>query len=86
MSVGLPLVEAVHLVEGDDEGGFLCLEQVDRLDGLKNNPDSATYFEYYIMTICQTRKKKASINYVQNGTHESGYNLIIHLSPRKFTL
>ena len=42
VSVGLPLVEAVHLVEGDDEGGLLGLEQVDRLDGLKNNPDSAT--------------------------------------------
>ena len=34
MSVGLPLVEAVHLVEGDDEGSLLGLEQVDRLDCL----------------------------------------------------
>ena len=35
MSVGLPLVEAVHLVESDDEGSLLGLEQVDRLDRLR---------------------------------------------------
>ena len=34
VSVGLPLVEAVHLVEGDDEGRLLVLQQVDRLDRL----------------------------------------------------
>ena len=47
MSVRLPLVEAVHLVEGDDERSLLVLQKVDRLYRLQcNNPDSATNFEY----------------------------------------
>ena len=35
VAVGLPLVEAVPLVESDDEGSLLGLEQVDRLDRLR---------------------------------------------------
>ena len=47
VSVRLPLVEAVHLVEGDDERSLLVLQKVDRLYRLQcNNPDSATNFEY----------------------------------------
>ena len=34
MSVGLPLVEPVNLVEGNDEGRLLLDEQVDGLEGL----------------------------------------------------
>ena len=46
MSVRLPLVEAVHLVEGDDERSLLVLQKVDRLYRLQSyNTDSASTFE-----------------------------------------
>ena len=35
MPVWLPLVDPVNLVESDDEGNFLLLEHVQRLDGLR---------------------------------------------------
>ena len=33
--VGLPLVDSVDFVEGDDEGDFLLLQHVERFDGLR---------------------------------------------------
>ena len=51
MPVRLPLVEAVHLVEGNDERRLLVLQKVDRLYRLQSyNPDSATNFEYQMLT------------------------------------
>ena len=38
MSVGLPLVEPVNLVQGNDEGRLLLDEQVNGLEGLRFEP------------------------------------------------
>ena len=35
MPVGLPLVDSVDFVEGDDEGHLLLLQHVERFDGLR---------------------------------------------------